>query len=987
MQHPKFSGIPRAVQYLAVSFCLIVSGSGAIAQSETYSWHNVAMGGGGFVTGLITGKTGHNLMYARTDVGGAYRWDPLNSKWIPLLDWVSEAELGYLGVESLAIDPVEPSKVYMLVGTSYFNNGKSAILRSSDYGNTFSVADVTGQFKAHGNGMGRQTGEKLIVDPNQHTTIYCGTRANGLFRSSDSGLTWNRLPALDVTTTSNGNGISFVILDPSTGSSGNATQTVIAGISRKSSANIFRSDDGGLTFNEVSGAPTTLMPHRGVLSNDGNLYITYTNNAGPWDISGAGAIWKYNIASGLWTNVTPAGFDGAFGGISIDPSNANRLVASSINSWQFQDNGWGDRIFVSSDAGNSWTDIVSRGFDLDPNDISWIDGSSIHWAGSIEFDPIDSKKVWVVSGNGIFQTDDIDATTSVWKFQVRGLEETVPLDMMSIPNGPLVSSIGDYGGFRHDDVREYGDAHSPHMGTTYGVAYATLNPKMMLRIGENKMYYSEDIGLTWTECARTGTKGSVSISADGKIFLYSPESGKATYRSTDKGVSWTLSSGLAFDWTRPLADPVNALKFYVYDPASGSVMVSADGGKSFRKSASPGTGGSKIIRATPDREGDVWIPLYGSGLARSVNSAETFSKLPSITHCAAVGFGKEAPGKQFPTVFIYGTVNGVTGIHRSIDEGTSWMRVNDEAHEYGGPANGQFVQGDMNVFGRVYMSTAGRGIVYGESDQTCIPTNVVSYVTVNAGSPLHATIITVDAGNNAVLGATPESAGSWSWTGPGGFVSGDREITLNSVSSSQAGIYKVRYTNPAGCQSAAESISLTVIVKAISIIVQGADHRTSIDEKGGTLQMNAVFIPEDTDNKDVTWSVSGSGIAMISPTGLLTALNDGMVKVRATARDGSNVFGETDITITNQNITAAENTVQTFASYPNPCYDDITIEPAAQIERLVIRNIRGELVGVIDVAGNESLIVSMRGLSPGLYVIEFADRHKKTIQVKKIIKY
>lgn len=40
------------------------------------------------------------------------------------------------------------------------------------------------------------------------------------------------------------------------------------------------------------------------------------------------------------------------------------------------------------------------------------------------------------------------------------------------------------------------------------------------------------------------------------------------------------------------------------------------------------------------------------------------------------------------------------------------MRVNDDAHEFGGPANGQFVMGDVNIYGRVYMSTAGRGIMY-----------------------------------------------------------------------------------------------------------------------------------------------------------------------------------------------------------------------------------------------------------------------------------
>src|SRR5688572_4786704 len=115
--------------------------------AQAYTWKNVAMGGGGFVSGIITSKTEQNLMYARTDVGGAYRWDAATNKWMSLLDWANESETGYQGVESIAIDPQATNNVYMLVGTSYFNNGKTAILRSNDYGNSFSITDVTNQFK------------------------------------------------------------------------------------------------------------------------------------------------------------------------------------------------------------------------------------------------------------------------------------------------------------------------------------------------------------------------------------------------------------------------------------------------------------------------------------------------------------------------------------------------------------------------------------------------------------------------------------------------------------------------------------------------------------------------------------------------------------------------------------------------------------------------------------------------------------------------
>ena len=73
----------------------------------------------------------------------------------------------------------------------------------------------------------------------------------------------------------------------------------------------------------------------------------------------------------------------------------------------------------------------------------------------------------------------------------------------------------------------------------------------------------------------------------------------------------------------------------------------------------------------------------------------------------------EPPGSNYPTLYIWGAVNDVRGLLRSTDKGAHWDRVNDDAHQYGGPGDGQFIVGDMNRYGVVYMSTAGRGIVYG----------------------------------------------------------------------------------------------------------------------------------------------------------------------------------------------------------------------------------------------------------------------------------
>ncbi|SFU93580.1 cellulose binding domain-containing protein [Pseudoduganella namucuonensis] len=689
------------------------------AQAETYKWDAVAMGGGGFVSGVIPSKSERGVVYARTDVGGAYRWDQNRARWVALTDWLPEGRDGLMGVESLAVDPNNAANVYLMTGTSYFNNGKSAILRSSDYGQTFDLVDITSQFKVHGNGMGRQNGEKLQVDPGASNVLYAGTRRDGLFKSADSGATWSRVASLPVTSTPNDNGISLVLLDP-TSVDGGPAQRIFVGVSRLDSVgpNLYFSYDGGETFEPVEGGPTGLMPQRAVMSPEGKLYITYANGAGPHpttlEAMNAGQVWEYDAAGGNWTNITPAGMSGPFGGISIDPADPLHLVASTTNVWYPQGGNYGDRIFTSRDAGRTWVDVIGRGFAIDPKGANWINGESIHWAGSVEFDPFDSKSAWVVSGNGLFRTTNIDAPTTTWGFDVAGIEESVPFAAISVPNGPLVSVIGDFDGFTQASPAQYGARHNLHMGTTTGLA-ASADGSVLARVG-NAIQYSTNSGASWTKAAViNGNFGKVALSADGQILLHTPSGSTTTYRSANFGASWTTVTGLSVRDAQPVADAVNPLRFYAYDNANGRMLVSNDGGVSFSAQGALTAGGSKLIAATPGVEGDVWACLSGGGLAHTTDSGATFGKIGNVTACGAVGLGKAAPGANYPTLYMWGTVGGVRGMLRSIDKGVTWVRINDDAHQYGGPGNSQFVTGDMNTYGTVYMSSVGRGMVYGST--------------------------------------------------------------------------------------------------------------------------------------------------------------------------------------------------------------------------------------------------------------------------------
>lgn len=702
-----------------------------------YNWNNLPLGAGGFVTGIVYSKTEANLKYARTDVGGAYRWDQTKNQWIPLLDWVSTDETGYLGVESIAIDPNNNNNVYMSVGTDYFNSGKSAILKSTDRGNTFTVIDVTSQFKVHGNGMGRQNGERLAIDPNNSNIIYCGSRRNGLFKSTNGGTTWSNVASLNVTTTANDNGICFVLFDASNVVN-NVTQTIYVGVSRTGSTNLYKSVDGGSTWNAVSNATTTYMPQRAVLASDKNLYVTYADKEGPWNI-GSGQVSKLNTTNGTWTNITPNNNAYGYGGIDVDPTNPQRIILSTSNKYNLQYNApsgsvWGDVFYLSTNGGSSWTDLVGASYiTINTNGMAWMAGTSIHWTGDIKFDPFSLSNVSVISGQGIFTCSNVNTYPTTWKADAMGIEETVPLDIVSIPNGPVVTALGDVDGFINSSALTFGTRHTPSIGTTTGISYASGNTQKLVRVGD-KMYVSTNQGSSWTQTATiSGVKGKVALSYDGNTILHCPEGSSTTYRSTNNGTSWSISNGISIKDAVLVADPITNNKFYAYNDANGALLVSTDGGINFTTASTTNAYASKLIRTVPGFANHLWLPQYWNGLKRSIDGGSTLSTPSSnVTWCTAVGFGMAKAGSNYPTLYIWGTVSGVTGLFTSIDQGVTWTRINDDAHEFGGTGNGQFVIGDMNVYGRVYMSTVGRGVITGIPNVTT-PILTTSHTISSAG--------------------------------------------------------------------------------------------------------------------------------------------------------------------------------------------------------------------------------------------------------------
>ncbi|MBC8094320.1 MAG: carbohydrate-binding protein [Akkermansiaceae bacterium] len=725
------------------------------ARAQSYNWKSVTIKGGGFVTGIIANPNSANVIYARTDVGGAYRWNSANNSWIPITDSVSRENSSWMGVDSMAIDPSDANRVYM-VGGQYTASwaGTASFLRSTDKGATWASTGLS--FKMGGNESGRSNGERIGVDPNKNSILFLASRNAGLWKSTDFGATWTQVTSFPVNTTANGVGSVFVQFVKSSGTAGNATPVIYVGVSQTGN-NLYRSTNGGTSWSAVAtGAASNLMPNNAAQDGQGNMYIALSDGPGPNGIS-AGAVRKLNLSSLATSNVTPPTGQGGFAGVTVDRQNPNTIMVSTMDRW------WpNDEIYRSVNGGASWTAVLGTGT-LNYSSAPWAVNRSPHWLGDIEIDPFNSNRAFFITGYGIFVCDNLTAADSggtlAWHFRNDGLEETVPLALVSPTSGAgLISALGDIGGFRHDILSSsppLSNFDTVHDGTTVSLDAAHNNAVIMAKLfnGGALGCYSTDGGLTWTdfpaqpaEAINNGT-GKIAVSADGNTFLWQPKNSQA-YRSTNRGTSWTRvasspASTSVNDQFFPVADRVNANRFHIYVPNTGVIYRSTDAGVSFTAGAAV-SAWAQYPCAALGNEGDVWFP-GDDGVWFTLDSGVTVTKLANVQATVALGIGKAAPGQTYPAIYIQGQIGGVWGVYRSDNQGGSWTRINDDAHRYGWIG---IVAGDPRIFGRVYLGTGGRGIIYGEP---ALP------------SPWNST----DVGAVGLTGSATHSSGTFTLTGAG----------------------------------------------------------------------------------------------------------------------------------------------------------------------------------------------------------------------------
>lgn len=501
------------------------------------NWKNISTLGMGYVDGISINPI-TNTKYVRTDVGGIFKFDNTNQKWINLFDnLLTLNQRDIASVESFAIDKSTSGNSQVIYALSGNYGAQSYMLKSTNDGQTWTVNQGwDASIKVYGNGDWRCAGERIAVDPNNPLVIYCGTRLDGLFKTTNAATTWNTVTSFTAIGGNGGlpvaGGISFVVFDPRATvalNSQTVSKNIYVGLI---DGGIYRSNDGGISWCFLAnGFDVNLYnPVRAVFSSNKLIVATMQDGDGYND----GEVWQFkpndSDCSGIWNNKTP-GITNNFGcpyfgkymynAVAVRPNFPNTVYLAIRGTMP-------RKIFFTENFDApfpNWKIITNEGdtgyqsclpqyqasnFTFP---VSWVNTEGYDWVGDIAFDEIDNKKLWMTSGNGVLKIQDITQDPVQISSQniMKDLEILCVNNMMSppLPNTtPLFANVMDILALKYENLD---DGNVAKLDSTFGLGaaismdYSFQNPNTMAFIGQdyntpaltNRLLKTSDGGTTW----------------------------------------------------------------------------------------------------------------------------------------------------------------------------------------------------------------------------------------------------------------------------------------------------------------------------------------------------------------------------------------------------------------------------------------------------------------------------------------------------------
>ena len=401
--------------------------------------------------------------------------------------------------------------------------------------------------------------------------------------------------------------------------------------------------------------------------------------------------------------------------------------------------------------------------------------SIIHWLSDFKINPFDENEAWFNTGTGVFRTRNLTDGEVVFGDWCDGLEETVHLNLYSPPAGDvkLIDILGDLGGFAFRQLdkpcdNSFDDAEGNRYITCINADYSDENPDFVIVTprgnwkGKTKggLIISEDQCRTFKRMPmpyeiteeidralqRIETpnvnSGWVAVSPDCRNIVWSVARGNdlpvsMVVASQDGGGHFVQAEVYGLEGARVIeggmkvfSDRMDSNIFYGFGEKS-QCYISEDGGLTFRQRRMPDKFpkinfslidcANKIeVRGETGKWGVFYMALgiYGlwkfrHGVENGELTAVRLSKDGDIFY--RIGLGVLRPGgdyyKEGKAIYTAAAIDGEYGFYRSLDDGQTFTRLNTDRQMYGEINS---VEGDSRVYGRFYLATGSRGVLYGE---------------------------------------------------------------------------------------------------------------------------------------------------------------------------------------------------------------------------------------------------------------------------------
>ena len=561
-----------AVTFLSVSL-----------NSQTYRPVNYQ--GAGWVTAVKYTSDG-SVLYARTDVGGAFKSTDGGNSWHFISQYATT--LGGLNVQGLAVHPSNNNTVFLACGTSYLDTDPGrGVWKTTDGGVTWTHVLATVNFS--GNDDIRWGGECIVIDPSNTNIMYCGGRESGIYKSTNGGDSWTQI----VSSSTVSGEISSIAFRP-----GNSSEIWVGSATGTTAAGVWRSTNSGTSWTQMrSSAQIQDAVFRILVKTDGTAFVAYNESLARY-------------SSNTWTDIT--GFhpdQGNFCAVHF-MGNENTIVAGRM-----------DYTRKSNDGGATFSTVLPLTLlpPLPKHSFNW---TTIQWARNEFMQNPSNANEWFMSGGfGCFKSTDAGQN---WRYATNGINIPVmyktyfhvnnsnyiylpmgDLTMGRITNGGSDGEITDYAFYSFNILQDFSNATTVmttpanpnknyiaggniYAGETAGIFLTTNNGANYTRLNASGIPNTANRPIISGVASNTNENQLI-------VFVGGDYSNIGTtggvYWSSNGGNNFTRANGLPQDLMAPGVfyenytlgkDPTNTNKRYGYfEGTGGGFFESNDEGKNW----------------------------------------------------------------------------------------------------------------------------------------------------------------------------------------------------------------------------------------------------------------------------------------------------------------------------------------------------------------------------------------------------------------------